>query len=226
MSGFLERAGRITEWVVISNLENRAVNAACDKAQGWWHDRKQKKHGDRAASAGAPPPPPPPAPPMAQPQDKSVASYSPQQQPHASYMAPPPPSTGSGQLSITVSNIDGLNQFGPLIVVMECNQQRYQVRMGQPQPCSFPVYQFDYDQVSFWIQTEYQQQTVAHGEIPVRILLNGNNSFTPSQPRWIPLRDYYNAPIGQLLVNFEYSVPYAGVAAAGPSPPPPYGYYS
>ncbi|CAF5158310.1 unnamed protein product, partial [Rotaria sp. Silwood1] len=59
MSDFLGRAGRITEWVVISNLENRAVNAACDKAQDWWKNRKNNKHDSHASSASPVPSPQP-----------------------------------------------------------------------------------------------------------------------------------------------------------------------
>lgn len=241
MSDFLGRVGRITEWVVISNVENRAVNAACDKAQDWWKNKKNKKNHNKhhqdvpQQTAGSLPP-----------DTKSMAaeaaaypSYPPQQQ-APSYMAPPPPpppgpSMGPGQLAINVNYVDGLNQWGPLIVILECNHQRYHINLGQQQQqqqqqkYSFPIYQFDYDQLLVWIQTEYQSQTIAHGEIPIRILLNGNNGWTPSQQRWVPLRDQYNGPSGQVSVNIEYSAPYSTmVSASGASsvPPPPYPYYS
>lgn len=220
MSDFLGRVGRITEWVVVSNLENRAVNAACDKAQDWWKNRKHKKpdkHDKHAASAGPTPPPPP------------TQSKQQQQQQQASYMAAPPPtSTGGGQLLVTVNQVDGLNQWGPLTVVIECNYQRYQITFKQfQQQYSFPINQFDYDQVFVWIQTEYQQQTIAHGEIPLRILLNNNNNWNnqQQQQRWIPLRDQQNNPAGQLLVSAEYRTNYPS-AQQTPGPPPPYSYYS
>jgi len=230
MSDFLGRIGNITEWVVVSNLENRAVNAACDKTQNWWKNRKHNKHDSHAAPAGSVPPPPPPS-------SKSPTTYpSPLPQyppPQASYMAPPPPvppSIGSGQLLITVNHVEGLNQWGPLIVIIECNYQRYQITFSQfQQQFTFPVNQFDYDQLSIWIQTEYQQQTIAHGEIPIRILLNNNNNWTSQQQqRWIPLRDPYNAPAGQLLVSAEYRANYspAQQMSGPPGPPPPYAYYS
>jgi len=102
MSDFLGRIGQITEWVVVSNLENRAVNAACDKAQGWWRDRKQKKPDSHTASANPPP---------SQPQTTSPTSF-PQYQPQqTSYMPPPaslpPPSMGSNQLLVTVNQVEG-----------------------------------------------------------------------------------------------------------------------
>ncbi|CAF0986464.1 unnamed protein product [Rotaria sordida] len=232
MSDFLGRAGRITEWVVISNLENRAVNAACDKAQDWWKNRKHNKHDSHASSA-SPIPPPQPSPqtiyPKPSPQYQPLqASYGPPQQ--TSYgppqPAPFPPSMGYGELLISVNHIDGLNQWGPLIVIMECNHQRYQTSLGQfQQQYSFPIYQFDYDQLCIWIQTEYQQQTIAYGNIPIQILLNNNNNWTPQQQRWIPLRDYYNGPAGQLLVNIEYKMNYPSTQQT-PGPPPPYPYYS
>jgi hypothetical protein len=231
MSNFLGNIGHITEWVVVSNLENRAVNAACDKAQGWWHDRKQHKHHSHAASNNPPPPPPPqseakyPAPPPPQSEAKYPApspQYAPQQ---ASYM-PPPPSMGAGQLLISVNHIEGLNQWGPLIVVIECNYQRYQIPFNQfKQQFTFPVNQIDYDQFLVWIQTEQQQQTVAHGEIPVRVLLN--NQWNTAQQRWIPLRDNYNGPAGQILINAEYKGNYSPAQQnLGPPPPYGYGYYS
>lgn len=225
MSDFLGRVGRITEWVVVSNLENRAVNAACDKAQGWWKNRKHDKHHPHGASANATPPPPPPV--------QSQAKYpdpSPQYPPQQGFYAPPPPppSMGGGQLIISVNQIDGLNQWGPLLVVIECNYQRYTIPFSQfQQQFTFPINQIEYDQVLFWIQTEYQQQTMAHGEIPVRVLLNNNsNQWAPQQQRWIPLRDHYNGPAGQLLITFEYRTSYPSASSVPQGPPPPYPYYS
>ena len=145
---------------------------------------------------------------------------------------PPPPPMGNGQLIISINQIDGLSQWGPLLVVIECNYQRNVVPFSQfQQQFTFPIHQIDYDQVLFWIQTEYQQQTVAHGEIPVRILLNNNNNnqwaAQQQQQRWIPLRDNYNGPAGQLLVNIEYRTNYSsGPPMAQGPPPPPYPYYS
>ncbi|CAF0737095.1 unnamed protein product [Adineta steineri] len=223
MSDFLGRIGQITEWVVVSNLENRAVNAAVDKTQDWWKNRKQNKHHDsHSASVNQGPisSPPPPS----QPQ----ASY-PQYQPQQPYYQPPPPpptSMGGGQLLLSVNHIEGLNQWGPLVAIIECNQQRNQITLGQfQQQFSFPIYQFDYDQLFIWIQTEHQQQTIAHGEIPVRILFNNNNNWTAQQQRWIPLRDNSNGPSGQVLVNIEYQ-PNSSSAQPKSGPPPPYGYYS
>lgn len=235
MSDFLGRVGRITEWVVVSNLENRAVNAACDKAQDWWKNRKHKKHPDQHPGQGptnaASPPPPPPADTKAMAAGGAAYSPYPPQQQAPSYMPPPPASMGPGQLLININHVDGLNQWGPLIVILECNHQRHHINLNQAQQqqqkYAFPVYQFDYDQLLVWIQTEQQSQTVAHGEIPIRVLLNGHNGWTPSQQRWLPLRDQYNGPSGQLLLNIEYSVPYpATTPMSGPSPPPPYSYYS
>ena len=230
MSDFLGRVGRITEWVVVSNLENRAVNAACDKAQNWWSHRKDKKHGDHPAS-DAPPLAHVPSHPM------SATSYPHVEPSQATYMAPTShyssTSMGCSHLSIVVNHVEGLNQWGPLVVIIECNQQRYQTSLSQAQQrFTFPVYQFDHDQLFIWIQLESQQQTVAHGEIPVRILLNNNNNGTgqQQQQRWIPLRDQYNGPAGQVLVNVDYKTAYppmqSAAAAAGPSPPPPYSPYS
>ncbi|UJR29163.1 hypothetical protein I4U23_010377 [Adineta vaga] len=225
MSDFLGRVGRIAEWTAVSNITNRAVNAGCDKVQEMWRDRKQEKHKSHSGSHHVNPSPPPPPPPQSQSQ-MPYSSYQPQQ---ASYMQAPPPSMGTGQLIINVNHIDGLNQWGPLVVIIECNQQRYQIPFAQfQQQFSFPVHQFDYDQLFIWIQTEYQQQTIAHGEIPVRILLNNANTWTPQQQRWIPLRDQYNGPCGQLLVNIEYKTNYSSspqMAGPLPQPPPPYSYY-
>ena len=130
---------------------------------------------------------------------------------------------GPGQLLVTVSHAEGLNQWGPLIAIIECNHQRYQTSLGQfQQQFTFPIHQYDYDQLFVWIQTEYQQQTIAHGEIPVRFLLDDNNKWSPQQ-RWIPLRDHYNGPAGQVLVTVEYRASYPS-ASQTPGPPPPYGY--
>ena len=225
MSDFLGRVGRITEWVVVSNLENRAVNAACDKAQNWWQHRKDDKpdkhgkHGKHGASNITPPP----APQQSQAKyPEPSPQYAPQQTP---YMPPPPPpSMGSGQLLVNVHHVEGLNQWGPLIVVIECNYQRYQIPFNQfQQQFTFPINQIDYDQFLVWIQTEQQNQTVAHGEIPVRVLLN--NQWNTPQQRWIPLRDQYNGPAGQILLNIEYRGNYSP-PQQNYGPPPPYGYGS
>jgi hypothetical protein len=231
MSHFLGNIGQITEWVVVSNLENRALNAGINKAQGWWHDRKQHKH-DRQPGSNTPTPPPPSQsqtkyPALSPQYPPQQASYMPPPQ-QASYMPPPPPpSMGSGQLLITVNHVEGLNQRGPLIVVIECNYQRYQIPFSQfQQQFTFPINQIDYDQFLVWIQTEHQQQTVAHGEIPVRVLLNNNQwNSQQKQQRWIPLRDHYNGPAGQILISAEYRGNYSP-GQQGPEPPPPYPYYS
>lgn len=229
MSDFLGRAGRITEWVVISNLGNRAVNAACDKTQDWWKNRKQGKHHQHGGSGTATPPQPPaPVQSQAKYPDPSAQQYPPQQ---GFYMPPPPPPPpmGGGQLIISVNQVDGLNQWGPLLVIIECNYQRYTIPFSQfQQQFTFPINQIDYDQVLLWIQTEHQQQTIAHGEIPVRILLNSNNNnqWNPQQQRWIPLRDNYNGPAGQLLVTSEYRTNYSSASSSSQGPPPPYPYYS
>jgi hypothetical protein len=229
MSDMLGRFGQITEWVVVSNLENRAVNAACDKAQGWWHNRNKDKHHSHTASAGPTPPPPvAAAPPPVQSQINYPTSYAQYQPQQASYMPPPPPpSMGNDQFSISVNHVEGLNQWGPLIVIIECNHQRYQTTLGQSQQqFSFPIYQFNNDQLFIWIQTEHQQ-TIAQGDIPVRVLLNNSNNWSPQQQRWIPLRDQYNGPAGQLLVNIEHKANYSPAQQMpGPGPPPPYAYYS
>ncbi|CAM4945445.1 unnamed protein product [Rotaria socialis] len=231
MSNFLGRVGQITEWVVVSNLENRAVNAACDKAQDWWKNRKQPKHDTNKSSASSASPLPPPPPPLPPSQSQAnypmpLPQYQPQQASYASPSQPVPTSMGSSELLIGVNQIDGLNQCGPLIVTLECNHQRYQARLGQyQQQFSFPIYQFDYDELFIWIQTEYQQQTVASGNIPIRVLLNNTNSWTPQQQRWIPLRDYYNGPVGQLLVTIEYKTNHQLFQQTPAPPPPPYSYY-
>jgi hypothetical protein len=225
MSDFVGNIGRITEWVVVSNLENRAVNAACDKAQGWWHNRKHH-HDSKSPPVNPAPVPPPPSSQTYTKYPTPSPQYPPQQ---ASYMASPPPpvpSMGGGELLITVNHVEGLNQWGPLVVILECNYQRYQVALNQFQKqFTFPVNQFDHDQLFVWIQAEHQQQTIAHGEIPIRILLNNNNNWAPQQQRWIPLRDNYNGPSGQLLVSAEYRSNYSPVQQM-PGLPPPYSYYS
>lgn len=224
MSDFLDRVGRIAEWTAVSNLTNRAVNAGCEKVGDMWKNRKEKKHKshgppsrDAAAAAATPPPPGQPY------QQGPYPPYSPQQQ--ASYMPPAPPMPGN-QLLVSINHFEGPNQWGPLIAVLECNHQRYQTPLGQAQQqFAFPVYQFDYDQLFVWIQTENQAQTIAHGEIPVRVLLNNNQAWSPAQQRWIPLRDQYNGPAGQLLINFEYRSQYASSPSMHGYPaPPPYSY--
>jgi hypothetical protein len=228
MSDFLGRIGRITEWVVVSNLENRAVNAACDKAQDLWKNRQQKKHDKRATPASSFPSTASailPAAPFDQYGQGNQA---------ASYMPPAPPAiVGNGQLLITVNHVDGLNQWGPLVVILECNHQRHHISLSQShqqqqQQLSFPVYRFDSDQFFVWIQVAHQSQTIAHAEIPVQVLLNGNAGWAPVQQRWIPLRDHQNGPAGQVLVNVQYHMacaPMPHVSGGAPAPPP-YSYYS
>ncbi|CAF0944503.1 unnamed protein product [Adineta ricciae] len=224
MSDFLGRVGQIAEWAAVSNLTNRAVNAGCDKVGELWRHRKDNKHGSHGKSANVASTPQMPP--------QSQMPYSPSQPQQASYAQaspmPPPPSMGNGQLLISVQHIDGLNQSSPLMVILECNHQRYQTSLGQyQQQFTFPVYQFEYDQLFVWVQTEYQQQTIAHGEVPVRFLLNNTNTWSPQQQqqRWIPLRDQYNGPCGQLLVNIEYNANYAPSPYMPGPAPPPYSYY-
>lgn len=232
MSDFLGRVGRITEWVVISNLENRAINATANKTESWWKNRKAKKAASKNNSANAVPPTQSPLPPQSQ---AYYAAPPPQYQPpQASYAPPPPPlpppSTGSAQLLITLDHLDGLNQWGPLIVIMECNYQRYQTSLeNSQQQFLFPIHQFDNDILYIWVQTQYQQQLVAQGEIAVRILLNNYNGWAPPEQRWIPLRDQNYGSVGQLVVTAQYgqnNSPPPLPQQNMPNSPAPYYYYS
>lgn len=227
MSDFLERVGRITEWVVISNLENRAVNAACNKAQGWWNERKHKKHdkstpehtiqNNTAQHTST--------------DSKSCTSSSyGQAQPSGAAAATnvySTPSAGPGHLFVTFHQVDGFNLQNPLIIIMECNHERLQMKINNPvRPGVFPIYQFDQDLFYIWIRDEYSQSILGQVDIPVKILLNGNINPGPAQYRWIPLRDHNGIPSGQILILVEYRSSNATPNyASGPSPPPPYSYY-
>ena len=56
----MDRLKNITEFVVVSNLENRALNAGISKAQNWWRNRNNStqpekiEHSPRSTVAAAP----------------------------------------------------------------------------------------------------------------------------------------------------------------------------
>ncbi|CAF1264886.1 unnamed protein product [Didymodactylos carnosus] len=254
MSDFLGRIGRITEWVVVSNLENRAVNAACDKASDLWKNRNNKNKKEpppqfqppQAVAAAAQPtyvPPKPDQPAFLL--DQSQQQYNPYQQqqypPQPQYYNSPQPLMNGppSQLIVTIQCVQDLhtinyNQQFPMMpyVILECNYQRHQtsplyqsgtqwISSGTSQ-FIFPLNNIEMDRFFVWIQDgQNQQNLLARGEFSVRWLFDNSRG---QQQQWLPLRNQYDQPAGQILVSIDYkqNTPSNNNFPLPYQPPPPY----
>ncbi len=146
----MEQLKNITEFVVVANLENRALNAGINKAQNWWRNHHNNDVPDRIN-------------PIRQ-----------------SQVASPPIATIPGQLLVTVLRGQDIHESrlsmlkGPVVsssehpyVIIECNQQRFQTTQADshssnrnPQwssnngPFGFNIFNPYTDRLTIWIQQD------------------------------------------------------------------------
>jgi hypothetical protein len=215
----MENLKNITEFVVVSNLENRALNAGISRAQNWW-----KNHNNRDDNNGNNPPP------------QRVNPI-----PQAQAAASPPIATVPGQLLVTIVRGQDLHESRLSIltgatssssssehpyVVLECNNQRFQTAQADSQssnrnpqwssnngPFGFNIFDPYVDRLVIWVQQDSfrmmkrnEPKTLAMGEINVSQLIG-------QQQVWVPLRKD-NKPTGQILLQVTFY--------AKNDPPPPY----
>ena len=207
----MEGIKNITEFVVISNVENRALNAGISKAQNWW---RQRHHAGPSHDQRSTPLP------------EAVAQ---------------PSMGLSGQLTITVLRAKHLAESRLAMIkalsdrpyiVLEYNQQRFETERADatsssqdPQwssnngPFTFQIHNLHTDRLTVWVQ----QRDVLHmlkknepklwgiGEINVQQLIGQGDV-------WIPLRKD-NRPAGQVLVRIRFR---SLEKSESSSPPPPY----
>jgi hypothetical protein len=200
----MENLKNITEFVVVSNLENRALNAGINKAQNWWKNRHNSNE-------------PLPNEPQAIPQATLPQATLSQ--------ATLPPFIGTpGQFMITILRGQDLHESRlsmiaasaserPYIII-ECNQQRFQTMPADsnstnrnPQwttgngPFGFNIYNLGADRLTIWVQQQEslrvlkrnESKMLGMGEINVRQLID-------QQQVWLPLRKD-NKPAGQVLLQ-------------------------
>ncbi len=195
----MEQLKYITEFVVVSNLENRALNAGIDKAQNWWRNRHNNSPPDNRIN------------PIRQPQ-----------------VATPRMRAIPGQLLVTVlrgqdlheprlSMLTGSTSFSEHpYVVIECNQQRFQTTQADSNssnrnprwssnngPFEFDVFNAYADRLTIWIQQDSvhmikrnERKTLGMGEINISQLIG-------QRQIWLPLRKD-NKPAGQILLQITF----------------------
>jgi hypothetical protein len=198
----MENLKNITEFVVVSNLENRALNAGINRAQNWWKNR----HNDNEPNKIDHPPP------MASPP-----------------MASPPIGTIPGQLWLTVLRAQDLHESRLSMLaasassserpyaVLECNQQRFQTMQADsnssnrnPQwtsnngPYSFNIFNPNADRLTVWIQQQEPLRVMKRNEPKILGMCEINVSQLIGQEQaWLPLRKD-NKPVGQVLVQIVF----------------------
>ena len=219
----MERLKNITTFVVVSNLENRALNAGINKAGKWWKNRKKSDE-----SAGA--------------------SAAPMEEPKIIPNRPSVPLLGAvGQLLITIlrgrdlheSRLAAIGASASLsidderpFVIIECNQQRFQTLPAEsystaqsPQwtsdngPFAFNIYNVHQDRLMVWVQKanpvalvkRNEPKTIGTCDIQIQQLLT-------EEEAWIPLRKD-NKPAGQILIRIEFR---SNNQHPPPPSPPPY----
>ena len=196
----MDNLKNITEFVVISNLENRALNAGISKAQNWWKNRHSSTQPEKVEHSSRTP----------------VASA--------------PIGTIPGQLLITVLQGRDLHESRLSMitasassterpyVVLECNQQRFQTASADsnssnrnPQwqvnngPFGFNVFNPHADRVTIWVQQQDSLRMMKRNEPKTLGMCEINVSQLIEQEQaWLPLRKD-NKPVGQILLQIAFA---------------------
>lgn len=205
----MEQLKNITEFVVVSNLENRALNAGIGKAQNWWKNRHSGSESNKADQI-------------------------PQAQTGSSPLGPI-----SGQLLVTVLRAQDLHESRLSMiaasaaasdrpyVVIECNQQRFQTNQADANsnnrnahwssnngPFGFNIFNPHADRLTIWVQQQDSLRVMKRGE-PKMIGTGEINviQLLGQQQVWVPLRKD-NKPVGQVLLQINF--------ISHNDPPPPY----
>ena len=195
----MESLKGITEFVVVSNLENRALNAGIGKAQNWWRNRHQRDG------------PLPEAP-----------------RPVAAEASAPVLEQSPGQFFLTVLRAQDLAEsrlamLGALpkelpYVVLECNQQRFQTLPADPSssqrnpqwtrdngPFLFKASNVNFDRLTIWIQqTESLRVLKGHDAKILGVCEINLSQLQGQEQMWLPLRKD-NRPAGQVLIQLRFS---------------------
>lgn len=193
----MDRIKDITEFVVIANLENRAINAGISKAQNWWKNRHNHTNTDSASSASAP---------LAIAQPVSI-----------------PISEIRGQLIITVLRGQDLyeSRFSSSsarpYVVLECNQQRFQTSQAETQssnrhpewsnnngPFGFNIFHPNNDRLTVWLQQQDPLRKLKGNETKILGTCEiAVNQLIGQEQVWLPLRKD-NKPVGQIQIQIMF----------------------
>lgn len=200
----MDRFKSITEFVVVSNLENRALNAGINKAQNWW--RNHHKHegpvpnGEEAKAI-----PHQPVVPLLGASGRLVITILHGQDMHES------------RLTMLSASASASMETERPFVVIECNQQRFQTAPAEanstaqnPQwltnngPFSFNIYNVHQDRLMIWVQKANSIPLLKRSEPKVlgtcNILVQ---ELVNNKEAWLPLiKD--NKPAGQVLIRSEF----------------------
>jgi len=214
----MDKLINITEFVVVSNLENRALNAGINKAQNWWKNR----HNDNApirVNQGASP----------RRMETPVQVAPPRVIETPGQFASPRIMELPGQLTITILLAQDLHESllsafaasAPIAerpyVVIECNQQRFQTIQADsnstnrnPQwtsgngPFNFKISNADVDHLTVWIQQQESLRVLKRNEPKMLGMCEINVKRLIDQEQvWLPLRKD-NKPAGQVLLKVVF----------------------
>ncbi|CAF2979552.1 unnamed protein product [Rotaria socialis] len=234
----MDRLENITEFVVVSNLENRVLNAAISKGQDWWKHRRDHNQPNQPNQPNQSNQPNQPNQPNQsnQPNQGNV----PQSIPQTS--APTPIVGVPGYLTITILRAEDLRE-PPLsmikasisssdrpYVIVECNQQRFQTLQADsnssnrhPQwtsgngPFGFNIFNPYTDHLTVWVQGQDPLRIIKNDKVKILGMCEMNVSrLIGEKQMWLPLRDG-NKPAGQLLLQCVFR--------PSERPPPPYNNY-
>jgi hypothetical protein len=203
----MDRFAEITEFVVISNLENRALNAGINKAQQLWRNR----HNNNNNNINQP--------------INNVDGI-----PQVPSAPPPPPiRINRGRIFITILRAQDLqgSRLSMLTssassperpyIVIECNQQRFQTTQADskstnqnPQwssnngPFGFNIYNPNSDRLTVWIQQQDLFHVMKRNGTKMLGMCEINVGQLIDQERaWLPLRKD-NKPAGQVLIEIVF----------------------
>jgi hypothetical protein len=194
----MDRLGYITEFVVVSNLENRALNAGINKAQNWWRNHHNNNNEPIRKNDNTP------------------------------QLASAPIGVIPGQLLITVLRAQDLHESRLSMlgasaspserpyVVIECNQQRFQTTQADsnstnrnPQwrsnngPFGFNIFNPYGDRLTVWVQQDSLRLMKQNGPKMLGMCEINVSQLIGQEQAWIPLRKD-NKPAGQVLLQIIF----------------------
>ena len=185
----MENLKNITEFVVVSNLENRALNAGINKAQNWWKNRHNHNESQQIFQTTSPP--------IIQNSGQLIIKILRAQDIHESRLSILSPSSSQR----------------PYIVI-ECNKQRFQTTPADSNstnrnpywtsgngPFFFNISNPNMDSLVIWVQQQDQLRIIKGNESKMLGMSEINISQLIDQEQlWLPLRKD-NKPAGQVLLQ-------------------------
>ncbi|CAF2699796.1 unnamed protein product [Rotaria sp. Silwood2] len=182
----------ITEFVVVSNLENRIIDAGINKAENWWKNRHNHSKSQQISEMTSSP--------IVEKSGQLIIEILRTQDLHESR---------SSMLTTT--------SFKRPYVIIECNKQRFQTTQADSNstnrnsywtsgngPFCFNISNLNMDYLTIWVQQQDRLRVIKGNESKMLGMCEINISQLIHQEQvWLPLRKD-NRPAGQILLQIVF----------------------